>query len=400
MPPRISSSVLIAALLLCSSGIARSASAGTEGSAAASGATSAASEPPGMALAVLPSSVPAPVANPGTAAKAELGRLLFFDPILSARGDVSCATCHDPRWGWTDGRALPIGTGGTGSGPARVPTGTSVAARLTRNTPSLLNVAFNGLVSGRRYLPESAPMFWDARVSGLEAQVTVPIGTPGEMCGEGCRSSEAIAAAVDRVAAIPAYRERFRAVFGGTDAPAVTATQLGRAIAAFERMLVTPPSAFDRFLAGDAGALSAEQRHGLEVLRTAGCTQCHGGPMFSDFQLHVVGSPGAPAGERREFRTPTLRNLRHTAPFMHDGRLRRVRDVLVFYEDLAEAVSETLDGGAPADGPPLDPLLRRLNLSADDFPALEAFLDALSVDDFDRTAPKSVPSGLPVAAAQ
>lgn len=124
--------------------------------------------------------------------------------------------------------------------------------------------------------------------------------------------------------------------------------------------------------------------------------------MFSDFKAHVVdvaGASGSGSGPRA-FRTPSLRNLRHTAPYMHDGRLRTLRDVLVFYDDLAEAVSETSDGGVAAGHVPLDPLLARLRLSPEDFPALEAFLDALSTDGFDRTIPASVPSGLPVLGAR
>lgn len=121
--------------------------------------------------------------------------------------------------------------------------------------------------------------------------------------------------------------------------------------------------------------------------------------MFSDFKRHHIGVPDGPPGGTREYRTPTLRNLRHTGPYMHNGSLRRVRDVLAFYDELGEAVSETLDGGVPPTGLPLDPLLARVSLGPEDFPALEAFLDALSRDDYDRTVPRTVPSGLPVPAA-
>jgi len=101
-------------------------------------------------------------------------------------------------------------------------------------------------------------------------------------------------------------------------------------------------------------------------------------------------------GGRRAFRTPTLRNLRHTAPYLHDGSRRTLRDVLVFYEELSEAVSETLDGGDSANQPPLDPLLKQLNLPVEDFPALEAFLETLSTGDSAQTSVREVPSGLPV----
>ncbi|MEI6355921.1 MAG: cytochrome c peroxidase [Verrucomicrobiota bacterium] len=350
----------------------------------------------------LPRTAPDPGENPATPDKVALGRLLFFDPVLSSSRDVSCATCHDPRHGWADSRPTPIGVGGSGAGPGRVFTGSAPGPLLPRNTPTLLDVGFNGLVSGTGPDPSKAPMFWDSRVAGLERQVPVPLRTPGEMCAGPCDGDDAMDGAVRRVRAIPGYREKFRAAFGGSDAEAVDATRLARAIAAFERSLVARPTPVDRFLAGDTAALDAAQRQGLRVFRDAGCIHCHGGPMFSDFKAHVVDVAGA-SGSRsgpRAFRTPSLRNLRHTAPYMHDGRLRTLRDVLVFYDDLAEAVSETSDGGVAAGHVPLDPLLARLRLSPDDFPALEAFLDALSTDAFDRTIPASVPSGLPVLGAR
>jgi cytochrome c peroxidase len=327
--------------------------------------------PPEMQLAPLPSHAPEPADNPATPAKIALGRLLFFDPILSATKTVACATCHHPDHGWTDGRALPIGTD---------------LALLTRNAPTLLNVAFNGLVTGTQPDPRAAPMFLDNRVHGLEAQSLVPIRSREEMRGEVCAEADALPQAVARVNAIAAYRDQFRAVFG-EDA---TTQNLPRALAAFERTLITPDTPFDRFIRGDATALNTEQQRGLKVFQDAGCILCHGGPMFSDYKLHFIG-----LADRRELRTPTLRQLRHTAPYMHDGSVRTIRDTLVFYEALSDAVSETLDGGDTSAQPPLDPLLKHLDLRANDFPALEAFLETLS-GDYDRTAPAAVPSRLPV----
>lgn len=324
--------------------------------------------PPEMQFTPLPTRGPQPADDP---AQIALGRLLFFDPILSATKTVACATCHDPAHGWTDARPVPIGTG---------------LARLTRNAPTLLNVAFNGLVTGAKLDPRAAPMFWDNRASGLEAQAVIPIRSREEMRGDVCAEADALPQAVARVNAIPAYRQQFRAVFG-EDA---TAQNLPRALAAFERSLVTEESPFDRYLRGDPSALNAEQQRGLKVFQDAGCQHCHGGPMFSDYKPHFIGLP-----DRIALRTPTLRQLRHTAPYMHDGSVRTIRDALIFYEALSDAVSETLDGGDTAAHPPLDPLLRHLDLRADDFTALEAFLDTLSTD-YDRSAPQSVPSGLPV----
>ncbi len=270
--------------------------------------------PPGMRLEALPLVAPEPKNNSATAAKLALGRLLFFDPILSSTKDVSCAMCHHPRFGWADGRATPIGVGGDGVGPGRTFRGPSTLPSLARNVPTILNVGFNGLVAGAAPDPVAAPMFWDSRVRSLEQQVFTPLASPGEMLGDGCTENEAVAQAVLRVRAIGEYRERFQPVFGQTAGEAVTPEHLAQAIAAFERSLVTPRSAFDRFLQGDPSALNAGQQQGLRIFQDAGCIQCHGGPMFSDFKLHFIGvSDSTPAG-RREFRTPTLRNLRHTAP--------------------------------------------------------------------------------------
>lgn len=330
--------------------------------------------PAGMEFAPLPARAAEPPGNRATAAKIALGRLLFFDPILSGTGTIACASCHDPAHGWSDRLPTPAGNG---------------LARIKRNAPTLLNVAFNGLLAGIAIDPEHAPMFWDNREAGLEAQVAVPIRAREEMRGDTCPEQDAMPRAVARVNSIAEYRERFRAVFDDV----ATAQNLPRALAAFERSIVATETPWDRFLRGDADALNARERHGLEVFQNAGCQHCHGGPMLSDFKLHVIGLP-----DRAALRTPTLRQLRHTAPYFHDGSARSLRDVLAFYEALSDAVSETIDGGDSATHPPLDPLLRHLDLRADDFADLEAFLDTLS-SDYDRSAPAAVPSGLPVGAA-
>ncbi|NOS72211.1 MAG: cytochrome-c peroxidase [Verrucomicrobia bacterium] len=352
--------------------------------------------PPEMQFAVLPLSAPAPTNNPSTEAKVALGRLLFFDPILSSTKDVSCATCHNPRFGWTDGRAIPIGVGGAGIGPARTFRGPASLPVLPVNVPSILNVGFNGLVTGTKFDPAAAPMFWDSRVQSLEQQVFIPLISRAEMRSDDCPENEAVTQAVLRVRAIDEYRERFHAAFGQPPDVAVTAEHLAQAIAAFERSLVAPRTAFDRFLAGDGSALNAQQQQGLQVFQEAGCPQCHGGPMLSDFKLHSIGLPDVTTHNRRQFRTPSLRNLRHTAPYMHDGSKRTLLDVLVFYDELSEAVTETLDGGDTTLQPPLDPLLKTLNLNPESFPALEAFLNTLSNDGYDQSVPDKVPSGLPL----
>jgi cytochrome c peroxidase len=215
------------------------------------------------------------------------------------------------------------------------------------------------------------------------------------MRGDGCSDATAVAQMAERVRAIAGYRAFFENAFGSQ----VSGTNIARAIACFERSLVTQETAFDRFIRGDTTALDATQQRGLKVFQEAGCIQCHGGPVFSDYKLHFIGVTDPGPDGRSEMRTPTLRQLRHTAPYMHNGSLRTIRDVLVFYEALSDAVSETLDGGAALSQPPLDPLLKHLNLNADDFPALEAFLDVLS-SDYEQAVPATVPSGLPVPSAR
>ncbi len=364
--------------------------------AASSGWGKDAAAPAEMRFEALPARVVEPAGNPSTPAKIKLGRLLFFDPILSATQEVACATCHHPRFGWADARRTPLGVGGAGLGPARLWQGAPGVRPLLRNTPSLLNVAFNGLVAGRALDPTAAPMFWDARRQGLEGQVREPLQSRDEMRGERCAEGEAVPAAVARIRQIAEYRELFREAFPDPEEP-VAIHPLGQAIAAFERTLIAGDSPFDRFMRGESSALSAGGQRGMRIFQTAGCIQCHGGPMFSDFKLHVIGtSDSAPEG-RRDFRTPTLRNLRFTAPYLHHGGLATLEAVLAFYERLSDEVSETLDGGDGSGHPALDPLLQRLDLHAEDFADLGAFLDSLNDDRYDRSAPARVPSGLPVA---
>jgi cytochrome c peroxidase len=332
---------------------------------------------PDARLAALPRSVALPQDTPE---KVKLGRLLFFDPILSATREVACATCHHPRFGWADGRATPLGVHATGLGPERKPLETMEAAKLTRNTPSILNAAFNGLRLDQPHDPAKAPMFWDNRVESLEAQVLAPIRSREEMRGDGCSEAEAVPQMIERLKAVPKYRM----LFGGK----ITSEKVAEAIAAYERTLITPETPFDRFMRGDRSAMNASQQRGMEAFQRAGCALCHNGPMLSDFKPHAIGLSGSP------LRTPTLRNLRHTAPYLHDGSQRTLEDVMLFYDRLMDHAAETLDGGDKATLPPLDPLLSRLNLRPEDHEPILDFLHALS-DDYDRSVPERVPSGLP-----
>jgi cytochrome c peroxidase len=362
-------------------------------------------------FAALPTRVESPPDNPSTPEKVALGRLLFWDPILSSSGDAACATCHHPDFGYTDGRELPIGTGGHGLGPKRTFSG-GPAPIVKRNSPTILNVAFNGIDESGHVDPDNAPMFWDVRARGLEAQVLGPIEAPEEMRGAAAPEGQGMAAAVERVSRISEYQTLFAGAFGGPNP--VTAVNLARAIAAFERSLVTPDTPFDRFMRGDRTALTDAQLRGMQDFESHGCTQCHNGPMLSDYKVHVLGvsdnsalgahDPGA--GNRFAFRTPSLRNLRHTAPYMHSGVIRDVLSVIGFYRiiggggggllthfDKPRMIDGQLVLGSPVDRDQLDPLLRQLSVvqRLDD---VAAFLDSLS-GTFDRTIPSRVPSGLP-----
>jgi cytochrome c peroxidase len=352
------------------------------------------------------------------AAAEELGRLLFWDPILSGNKDIACATCHHPDFAYADGRDLSRGTGSVGLGPVRRDVSNGRVPIVKRNAPTVLNTAFNGLDGSRRRRgndgvatltsvnPARAPMLWDRRIRSLEAQALEPIKTREEMRGDAYAEAVAIDTVVARLEANPEYGALFKSVFGTRTA--IDARQLGEAIAAFERSLVAMNSPFDRFRAGDFNALTAEQRRGMEAFDDAGCDRCHEGIMFSDYDLHAEGvrenpqltEPDAGAGRFR-FRTPSLRNVALTAPYMHNGMLRALEDVLRFYDkggsENPNVTNDRGDQRGNNDGVArLAGRFRRINdMSESEMRDIIAFLGSLSDPDFDRTIPARVPSGLP-----
>jgi len=338
------------------------------------------------ALAAVP--VPYPPDNVASAAKVDLGRLLFWDPILSGNEDIACATCHHPDHAYTDGRATSIGTGGTGLGPARV-VASDTPHETTRNAMTILDVAWNGRSASGEVAAVDAPMFWDDRAHSLEMQARGPTSVLDEMRGPSFDETTIFDEIVRRLGAIPEYVTRFQAAFG---AAPITADAVTQAIATFERTLVDTNSSYDRYVGGDASALTAEQLHGLQEFGRAGCTGCHTGPMFSDYQLHRVAArrsnvarsndPGAGNGT---FRTASLRNVARTAPYMHDGALVSLDAVLQLYDNVDDDADDKLKA------------LRVPNGS--DRQAIIAFLGALSDGTFDGTIPGSVPSGLAVGGA-
>jgi len=270
--------------------------------------------------------LPVPVANPLTAEKVDLGHRLFNDPRLSIDGSLSCATCHRLERSFSSADPVAIGVFGRQG---------------TRNAPALVNLAY-----GRAF-------FRDGRETSLERQVLRPIEDPREM---GFSADDA----AERVG--------------------LSREKLSQALASYVRTILSGNSPYDRFVDGDREALSAEARAGLALFRgKARCSQCHFGPTFSDETFHNTGVAMrdgviADAGrfgvtgrepDRGAFRTPTLREVARTAPYMHDGSLATLEDVIEFYDQ----------GGRP--NPALDPKIRPLGLAPDEKPALVAFLLSL-----------------------
>jgi cytochrome c peroxidase len=290
---------------------------------------------------VSPPAAPSPTDNPTTQEKIALGKQLFFDPRLSGDNSKSCASCHLPGKAFTDGLPRAKGSGGK---------------ELTRNTPSLLNAGFN------------SAYFWDGRTGSLEEQALFPIQSPDEM-------NQDLSALEKELNDIPGYVAQFRAVFGSR----VTADNIAKALAAFERTLVSRNSPFDRYLAGDKGAISEEARSGWELFQgAAGCIRCHSGPNFSDGKFYRLGTTirdqgrGAVTGEKRDFyafRTPGLRDVARTAPYMHDGSMETLAQVVEFYYRGAPIQSP--------DGLPLD-IAPLLGQSYSEISAVVAFLESLT----------------------
>ncbi|MDR0480565.1 MAG: cytochrome-c peroxidase [Gallionellaceae bacterium] len=264
-----------------------------------------------VAFEALPAKVPAPADNPTTAAKVSLGKQLYFDPRLSVDGTVSCNSCHNVMASGTDNRPVSVGVGGKKGG---------------RNAPTVWNSAF------------LSAQFWDGRANTLEDQAKGPILNPVEM---GMPSAEE---AVKRINAIPGYVEQFKTVFGGKDP--VTYDNIAKAIAAYERTLVTPNSPFDQYIKGNKKALSAQAQRGMKLVEDTGCTACHTGPDFAGPQLPVgtgfyqkfptyenndyvkkydlMADPGRYNATKQDadkhlWRVQTWRNVALTAPYFHNG---------------------------------------------------------------------------------
>ena len=300
----------------------------------------------------LPESAPSPADNPTTAEKVELGKMLFFDPRFSVTGTVSCFSCHNVMEGGDDHRSVSIGVHGVAGG---------------RNAPTVWNAAF------------LSSQFWDGRAATLEEQAVGPVTNPIEM------GMESLDDALERIRAIPGYKQHFDSAFG--DGDNVTMENAAKAIAAYERTLITPNSPYDQYVKGDKDALSAQAVRGMDTFESVGCLSCHSGAAFN--------GPAMPAGagffvkfptfegngdldkfnlladagrfeatgneaDRNVWRVPTLRNLEFTAPYLHNGTVKSLDQAVVIMaqtqlnknlddEQVADIVSflESLNGEFP-----------------------------------------------------
>ena len=348
-------------------------------------------------LTALPREFVAPADNPQTPEKVELGRLLFWDPILSGNRKVACGTCHHPDFGYAEDLDLSIGVDGAGLGSDRRFVSSDPIPFVKRNSQTVLNTAFNGIDLDGSYDPAAAPMFWDDRARGLEAQALLPILTFEEMRGHAYPEEDAVDTVVARLQAIPEYRSLFAEAFDGEDT--VSTENLGKALAAFQRSLVANNSPYDRYMRGETNAMTRLEIRGMQRFEQVGCINCHNGPMFSDYKLHVLGirdnrlleeSDSGAVEQPYAFRTPSLRNLALTAPYMHNGLFATLEDVVEFYDDVGDRDERNVN----LQRNQIDPLIRTLDDPDDHERELIAFLNALNDDNYDRKIPDGVPSGL------
>lgn len=296
-----------------------------------------------------------PADNPTTPAKVELGYKLFFDPRLSGNGTVSCATCHNPALGWSDGLRTGIGINGT---------------VLPRGTPTIVNTGYN------------TQFMWDGRKKSLEDQALGPMQASAEM-------STDFDAAIRMLRSSSGYRHMFAQAFPGE---AIDSGTLAKAIAAYERSVVSTDSRFDRWLAGDRKAITMQEWRGYQVFvdpQRGNCAVCHSGGNFTDNGFHNLGI--AKAEDKRDdgryhvrpirsmrgaFKTPTLRDVASTAPYFHDGSAATLMDVVEHYNRGGDDRSN------------ISPEIRPLNLSRQDKEDLVAFMQALS----GRSVPVAIPT--------
>jgi len=286
-----------------------------------------------------PDTIPFPKDNPYTPEKAALGKMLFFEPRLSRDKNLSCASCHNPSFGWEVPFAKAIGAGGKPLG---------------RHAPTALNQAW------------SKNLFWDGRAPTLEAQAKGPIEAGVEM-------DLPMVAALDRLKAVQGYVTAFNKAFGQEG---LTETTILKAIATFERTIVTGDTPFDRWLRGDTKAMSESAQRGFATFTGKGhCADCHTGWNFTDDKFHDIGLPTEDKGrmnitgdaaDEHSFKTPSLREIAARAPYMHHGEVPNLEAVIAHYVSGGEA------------RPSRSPLMKPVPLASQDVQDLIAFMRALS----------------------
>ena len=299
-----------------------------------------------------------PEYNPFSQEKSKLGKTLFFDPRLSVSGQIACASCHNPELAWTDNSTRSFGHDRqTGA----------------RNSMTILNSGF------------AHSLFWDGRASSLEDQARFPIGDPLEM-------NEKLNIAVDKIAEIEGYKTLFEAAFGNDT---ISLERIQFAIATFERTVNSYKTRFDKFVEGDSTKLNNQEVLGLHVFRTKGrCINCHNTPYFSDNQFHndgqtLFGTKDEDFGRYNvtknmddigKIRTPTLREVARTGPWMHNGHFPSLLDVVQFYNLGNPAVVQKKYLGKGRDSliPTNSPILKKLDLEKNEIEALIAFMETLS----------------------
>ncbi len=250
-----------------------------------------------------------PKDNPWSQAKEKLGKKLFFDKKLSGDNTKSCSSCHKPRFGWTDGKARAIG---------------HQDKELARNSPTIINSGY------------SKTQFWDGRAQSLEEQALAPIQSPVEL-------NQDLNSLIKELKEDQKYIELFKNAFGE---PSITPENLAKAIATFERTIVSKTSAYDRYWKGDEDAMSPEAIRGMKLFfGKAKCSICHNGPFFTDHQFHNIGLAEDAFKESakgrskvtnekfhvKAFKTPGLRDVGLTGPYMHNGSAKTLQDVIEFY---------------------------------------------------------------------
>jgi cytochrome c peroxidase len=286
-----------------------------------------------------PKALPVPAGNRMTPARVELGKMLFFDPRLSGSKWISCATCHNPAMGWSDGLPTAIGNGMT---------------TLQRATPTIVNTAYNEL------------QMWDGRFHSLEEQALGPMQAPGEMNGQ-------MGDILSGLKSIPGYVQAFERAYPGEE---VTKETVGKALASFERTIISNGAPFDAWVHGKTKAINASAQRGFDLFTgKANCVACHSGPNFTDEGFHNIGLNGDDLGRfakqpikisKGAFKTPTLRDIALTAPYMHNGE----------YSTLGEVIDHYDRGGDNKDN--LDPSINPLGLSKQEKSDLVEFLKTLS----------------------